>query len=84
MFVIYAIYNPKGKIYIGQTKDLEKRLLRHNNQLPHKSTSYTAKNPGPWTLFYSEKCDNKIETNKREKGLKSSRGRSFLKSILPR
>jgi len=54
MYYVYAIRNAqRDKIYIGQTKNLEKRLKKHNRQLPSKTKSYTYKNAGEWELFYN-------------------------------
>ncbi len=30
MFQVYILQNPKGRFYIGQTENLEARLLSHN------------------------------------------------------
>jgi putative endonuclease len=80
MFFTYAIYNKiKDKIYIGHTKDLEQRIERHNQLLPNKLTSYTSKNRGLWKLVYQEEFETRGEAMKREKELKTSRGRYFIK-----
>jgi predicted GIY-YIG superfamily endonuclease len=55
MYYVYAIYNnERNKIYIGQTEDLSKRLKRHNQEIPTKSSSYTKKISGTWVLIYNE------------------------------
>lgn len=84
MFYTYVIKNEKGKIYIGQTEDLEKRLLRHNLQLKSKARSYTKINRGKWLLVYKEACRSRVEAIKREKFLKSHIGRNWLRKILAR
>ena len=81
IFSVYVIENPKGKIYIGHTESLAARLQRHNGVLPTGSGSYTNKNGGPWSLIHEEKFDTRIEAMKRERELKSSRGREFLKQF---
>ena len=70
------------KIYIGCTDNIEKRLLTHNGILLHDKKSYTYKQKGPWVVVYTEKCNDMSEARKREKYLKSGRGREFLKNIL--
>jgi len=82
MFYVYVIRNNDGKIYIGYTADLEKRLLRHNGTLKNKKKSFTYKNKGPWKIVHIETFDNRAEAVKREKQLKSSRGRNFIKNLL--
>jgi putative endonuclease len=82
MFVVYVIESQKtGKIYIGQTSDLGKRMKRHNQELPTKKTSYTTKNKGPWKIIYKEKYEARSEAIKREKQLKTAKGREFIKQF---
>ena len=81
MFYVYAIHNiDLDKIYIGHTGDLENRIDRHNGLLKNKSKSYTSKNKGEWKLIYSEEFVTREEVIKREKQLKSYRGREFVKT----
>ncbi len=82
MFYVYAIRNQSNKIYIGQTADLEVRLQRHNGLLKNKSTSFTSKNYGNWELIYKEEFATRADVVKREKELKSFRGREFIKSFI--
>ncbi|MBU1356532.1 MAG: GIY-YIG nuclease family protein [Candidatus Edwardsbacteria bacterium] len=69
-----------GKTYIGQTADVGKRLAYHNDQ-GNRLTLHTKRNPGPWMLIYSEEYETRSEAIKREKFLKSGKGRAFLKTI---
>lgn len=81
MFHVYVIQNrEKGKTYTGHTDCLELRLKRHNGILPNKKTSYTNKNKGEWLLIYEEVFETREEAIKREKELKSFRGREFVKN----
>jgi putative endonuclease len=83
MFKTYAIYNKeKDAIYIGQTADLENRLLRHNGVLKNKKTSFTSKNSGCWKLIYEESFESRSAAIKREKELKSCQGRAFIKNLI--
>ena len=82
MFIVYVVANEKAKIYIGQTANLEKRLKRHNNELPNKKSSYSSKNPGKWRLFYKEEFSSREAAIKREKELKSYQGRLFLRNLI--
>jgi len=82
-FFTYAIYNEsRGKIYVGHTENLESRLKRHNGLLPTKSRSYTKINNGNWELVYREIFSTRLEAIKREKELKSARGRKFIKQLI--
>lgn len=82
MYSMYAIFNKKhDKIYIGQTENLAGRLKLHNSKtFPN---SYTARFDGKWQLIYSEEIENRSDAIKREKQLKSYRGREFIKQHIP-
>ena len=80
-YSVYAIENSNGKLYIGQTRDIEKRLKRHNQKLPAKKNGFTAVNKGDWMVIYEERFETRAEAMRREKELKTSRGRGFLKQF---
>lgn len=81
MVFIYALYNKdQNKIYIGQTADIEKRVAEHNHK---KGNHYTAKVDGDWNLIYKEEAFDRRLALIREKQLKSSRGREFIKQYIP-
>ena len=82
MFYVYVILNQNGKLYTGHTEDLKARLKRHNGELPTKATSYTSRNKGVWQIVYNEEFHTRKEAMVREKELKTSTGRRFIKSIL--
>lgn len=81
-YYVYAIYNlDHCKTYIGETNDLDERLKAHNE---HRfEGSYTSRFDGIWKLIYKEECINRVEARKREKQLKSYRGRQFIKQFIP-
>ena len=82
MYYVYVIRSEtSNKIYVGQTIDLEKRLKQHNDP-DNDFSSYTKQNMGPWKLFYKEEAGTRSEALKREKFLKSGKGREFLKLLL--
>ena len=82
MFYVYVIKSDSSdKIYIGQTSDLEKRLKQHNDPL-NDFSEYTKHNKGPWELIYKEEVATRSEALKRERFLKSGKGRNFLKLLL--
>jgi len=66
-----------GKHYIGSTGNLENRIEAHNSGL----SSYT-KGRMPWILVYKEKYSSRSEAMRRERFLKSGKGREELKNIL--
>ena len=83
MFTIYTIYNKDhDKIYIGQTWNLSERLNQHDNKI--FTNSYTSRFSGEWQLIYQEYVFDRSDALKREKQLKSYRGREFIKKYIPR
>lgn len=81
MYYVYIIKSEStGKIYTGQTSDLEKKLRQHNDP-DNNLSKYTKQNKGTWKLIYKEELFTRAEAIKREKFLKSGKGRSCLKKI---
>jgi len=79
MFTVYVLYSPTfDKIYIGFTSNLEQRFLSHN-QLAKKG--YTVKYR-PWVVIHTEEFSSKADAMKREKQLKSNRGREFIWELI--
>ena len=79
MFIVYVLYSEKhNKIYIGYTSNIEQRLLSHN-ELGTKG--YTLRYR-PWKLIYTESFLLKLDAMKREKQLKSAKGREFIWNLI--
>jgi putative endonuclease len=76
-YCVYILQNAEGKIYVGQTYDIDKRLEEHNCT----GTGYTAKFR-PWRLVHSEHCQSRKSAMAREKYLKTGVGRDFIKKLL--
>ena len=48
MFYVYILFSPStGKYYVGQTDDLENRLVRHNRGYEKSTSKYV-----PWVLVW--------------------------------
>jgi putative endonuclease len=79
---MYTVYVLKSihfdKIYIGFTSDLNARLIAHN----HPANKGWTHKFQPWEIKYTETFDNKSEAMKREKQLKSAKGREFVKNLI--
>ena len=76
MFTVYVLDSQKfNKIYVGYTSDLSERFKSHN-ELATKGWTVSFR---PWTIIYTEVYGNKPDAMKREKELKSSRGRNFIR-----
>lgn len=75
MHFVYVLYSKAfNKIYIGQTIDLSRRLVEHNNGLLSKYT----KRYVPWEVIYTEEFLFRSNALKREKQLKSQKGIEVL------
>ena len=78
-FVVYILFSEDyGKTYIGFTSNLIERFKSHN-YLSKKG--YTIKFR-PWKVIYVEFFSTKSEALKREKHLKSGKGRENKKKII--
>jgi putative endonuclease len=78
-FVVYILFSEDyGKTYVGFTSNLIERFKSHN-YLSKKG--YTIKFR-PWRVIYVEFFTTKSEALKREKLLKSGKGREFIKEII--
>ena len=64
-YFVYIIKSKSGKKYIGQTKNLQDRLNRHNSD----RSAYT-KSKGPWKLVISVKVNSRSEAVRLEAKLK--------------
>ncbi len=78
LFYVYVIQNQRGEIYIGHTSDLERRLAQHNDP-DYRGTLHTKRHPGPWRLVRQESFATRREAMERERQLKSSRGREWIR-----
>ena len=78
MWYVYSLKSLKdGHLYIGMSKNPEKRLLEHNSGMT-KSTKLKK----PFKIIYKEECLSRDNARKKEKYLKSGFGREFLKQFM--
>ncbi len=65
-FVVYIMYSISlGKYYVGQTQDINNRILQHNSG----KGKYTSKGI-PWRLIQTFECINRTEAVKLELKIK--------------
>ncbi|MCF8238774.1 MAG: GIY-YIG nuclease family protein [Saprospiraceae bacterium] len=75
-FVVYVMHSMHhGKIYIGQTSQLIARFHSHN-ELSRKGWSIRYR---PWVVIHVEFFESRTEALRREKELKSARGRKYIR-----
>ena len=76
MWFAYALRSEKdGWLYIGMSGDYENRLKEHNS-----GYGQSTKSRRPFRLIHVEECTSRMEARQREKFLKSTKGREFLRS----
>jgi putative endonuclease len=77
MFIVYALKSEKdGRIYVGFTQDLSRRLKEHNSGKTRSTKAWL-----PWNVIYTEEVDSREKARAREIYLKSGIGKEFLKSL---
>jgi len=72
-YVLYSTYH--DRIYIGQTNNVDIRILKHNLGLVKSTKSYI-----PWKLVHVESYKTRSEAMMREKYLKSHIGRDYIRN----
>ena len=78
MFIVYVLLSTStGRLYIGQTQDLPRRLSEHQTGLAH----YT-RGRGPWRLVLTEHYSTRAQALRRERSLKTGQGRHYIKELL--
>ena len=78
MYYVYVLRSKKdGKFYTGYTDDLRARLKVHDS-----GKVESTKNRLPVELVYFEACLNQQDATHREKYLKTSWGKRFIKARL--
>lgn len=78
MYYVYVIKSKKdGKVYVGYSRDLAKRIKQHN-----AGNITSTKKRVPFILLYYEACNILNDAIQREKSLKTGFGRVYLQRRL--
>ncbi|OQA01775.1 MAG: GIY-YIG nuclease superfamily protein [Bacteroidetes bacterium ADurb.Bin408] len=78
MVFVYAIRNfANNEIYVGISKDVNKRLNEHNNGKNRYTKAYM-----PWEIFFTEEHPDYASARKREIYFKNASGKRFLKNLI--
>jgi len=78
MYYVYVLRSiSSGRLYKGFCSDLERRLSEHNSGKTQSSKPFI-----PWKIVYYEMFNSRDEAIAREKFLKTSAGRRFLKKYI--
>ena len=79
MFTVYVLYSETyNKIYIGYSANMEERLKSHN-ELATKGWTIKFR---PWKIIHQELFREKADALKREKQLKSAKGRQWIWNLI--
>jgi len=77
-FYIYILWNKsKNFIYIGYSENLKQRFIEHNNGCSKSTKAYI-----PLELIHYEAYRDEKDAKRREKYLKTNRGRTTLMTML--
>jgi len=78
MYTVYILQSEKtSKYYIGQTKDIFRRLNYHNS-----GYSKSTKSGIPWKLIYTENLSSRSEAMKRESFLKRMKSSNYIENLI--
>ncbi len=78
MFYVYVLQSLKDRnFYVGYTNNLKRRQKEHQD-----NNVISTKNRGPLKLIYCEICLNQQDATHREKYLKTSWGKRYIKNRL--
>ncbi|MFH0887809.1 MAG: GIY-YIG nuclease family protein [Planctomycetota bacterium] len=79
--MVYYVYILKSlkdnSFYIGQTRNLEERLQRHNT-----GRSRFTRDKNPWIIVYSEKFPTQQEALKKETEIKNKKSRKYIEYLI--
>jgi putative endonuclease len=77
-YYVYILHNKqKNFIYIGYSENLKQRVEDHNKGRSTSTKKYT-----PLKLIHYEAYCDKIDAKRRERYLKTNRGKTTLKTML--
>ena len=77
MFFVYVLRSQMtGRFYTGQTSSIPERLQKHEQGL-----SPSTKGRGPWELVHQEQFETRAQAMRRERELKTGKGRDELQAI---
>ncbi|MCB9345079.1 MAG: GIY-YIG nuclease family protein [Saprospiraceae bacterium] len=78
MHFVYILYSESSDMYyVGQTPDMETRMLFHNEL----GTGFTS-NHRPWALMKSYDVGNSSLAHRVEKYIKKKKSRVFIKKLI--
>ena len=77
MYYVYILLLNNRQLYCGKTKNLQRRFLEHT-----QGKSPSTKNRLPVRLIFYEAYTNDVDATRRERYLKTAKGKSSLRAML--
>jgi putative endonuclease len=78
-YFCYILFSSSlNKYYIGETEDLQKRLIEHNTRLFKDAYTSIADD---WQVFLSIACHDRIQAKKVEAFIKRMKSRKFIEKL---
>ena len=78
MYFVYILQSERtGRFYIGQTQDVEGRVLRHN-----EGTQAGTKGHLPWRLVRVERFETREQAYARERQIKAKKSRKWIEWLV--
>ncbi len=78
-YQVYIIRNETGKLYIGLSENISKRLVQHN-----QGVSKWTRHRGPWSLIWNSEFLSLSDARKLENRLKRQKGGVGLRLLTGR
>ena len=80
MHFVYVLYSQKiDSFYIGETSNIENRLLWHNNKEFQKAYTKIAND---WKLYFQINCIDIIQSRKIEKHIKAMKSKLYIENLV--
>jgi len=79
MYCVYILFSKQiNKFYIGQTINLDNRIIEHNKGIHDKAFTRRADD---WNLYFKIECTSRQQSIKIEKYLKNMKNRMYFKNL---
>ncbi len=77
-FFVYILRSGvDGTYYVGQTRNVNRRLIEHNSK-----QVLSTKGKSPWKLVHTEEYGSRSEAVRREREIKGHKKRKYIESLL--
>jgi len=79
MFCVYILYSKSlDSFYIGETLDLDERLIQHNTGFYNSAFTKKSKD---WKLYITIDCTDRIQARKIETHIKKMKSKIYIQNL---